>query len=71
MIPEIKPLKKGAPEANEIPRQSGSATKKTTSPAGRSFFKYLKVNPFGFSITKEIKMSLPVLVQILIRKTIL
>jgi hypothetical protein len=42
-MPDIKPLKKGAPEANEIPRQSGSATKKTTSPAGRSFFKYLKV----------------------------
>ena len=36
IIPEIKPLKNGAPDAREIPKQSGSATRKTTSPDGRS-----------------------------------
>jgi hypothetical protein len=40
IIPDINPLKKGAPDANEIPRQSGNATRKTTRPDGRSFFKY-------------------------------
>lgn len=28
--PDIMPLKKGAPDAREIPRQSGKATRKTT-----------------------------------------
>ncbi len=55
MIPEIKPLKKGAPDAKEIPRHSGRATKKTTNPAGKSFFKYLKVNPFGSLIIKKLR----------------
>lgn len=36
MIPEIMPLKKGAPDARAIPKHRGSATKKTTIPAGRS-----------------------------------
>jgi len=37
-IPETIPAYTGAPEASAIPRQSGSATKKTESPAGRSCF---------------------------------
>ena len=36
MIPEIMPEKNGAPEAKEIPKQSGKATKNTTTPAGIS-----------------------------------
>ena len=40
IIPEINPLKKGAPDASEIPRQSGNATRKTTRPEGKSDFKY-------------------------------
>jgi hypothetical protein len=43
MIPE----KSGAPDASAMPRQSGNATRKTTSPAGRSSLMYLKVNPLG------------------------
>ena len=38
-IPEINPLKSGAPLANAIPKHSGKATKKTTSPDGRSDLK--------------------------------
>ena len=38
IIPEIIPADKGAPEANAIPRQSGSATKNTDKPAGKSCF---------------------------------
>ena len=41
IIPEIRPLKKGAPEANEIPRHKGRATRNTTRPAGKSCFKCL------------------------------
>jgi hypothetical protein len=37
--PEIIPENRGAPEASAIPRQSGSATKNTIIPAGRSCFK--------------------------------
>ena len=37
-IPAITPAKGGAPEAKAIPRQSGKATRKTTSPAGMSSF---------------------------------
>lgn len=33
-IPEIIPDNGGAPEANAIPKHSGSATKNTTSPEG-------------------------------------
>ena len=36
IMPDNKPAYNGAPEANAIPKQSGSATKKTESPAGRS-----------------------------------
>ena len=36
IMPASKPAYKGAPEANAMPRQSGSATKKTESPAARS-----------------------------------
>jgi hypothetical protein len=44
MIPEIKPLKKGAPDARDIPKHKGSATRKTTRPAGRSVFKCFVLN---------------------------
>ena len=43
MIPEIMPLKKGAPEASEIPKQRGSATKNTTTPEGRSYLNVLNM----------------------------
>ena len=36
MMPEMTPENSGAPEASAIPRQSGSATRNTTSPAGAS-----------------------------------
>ena len=36
IIPESNPAYKGAPDASAMPKQSGSATKKTDSPAGRS-----------------------------------
>jgi len=39
IIPEIKPAKSGAPEANAIPRQSGNAIRKTTNPEARSDLK--------------------------------
>ena len=45
IMPEMIPLKNGAPDAREMPRQSGKATKKTTRPDGRSDFKKLV---FGF-----------------------
>ena len=38
MIPEMSPEASGAPEASATPRQSGSATRNTTSPAARSAF---------------------------------
>jgi hypothetical protein len=38
MIPDIRPDRRGAPDANAIPRHSGRATKKTTMDDGRSFF---------------------------------
>jgi hypothetical protein len=36
MMPAINPESGGAPEASAIPKQSGRATKKTTSDAGAS-----------------------------------
>jgi hypothetical protein len=39
IIPAIKPLKGVAPLATAIAIHNGSATKKTTNPAGKSFFK--------------------------------
>lgn len=38
MIPERMPEYNGAPEASAIPKQSGSATKKTERSAGKSYF---------------------------------
>src|SRR5687767_10462502 len=56
-MPAIIPENNGAPEANAIPKQRGNATRKTTNPEGRSFFRYLKVNPvialFSESISKH------------------
>lgn len=50
IIPDINPLKKGAPDAKEIPKQRGNATKKTTNPDGKSFFKYLNIDSFVLDI---------------------
>ncbi len=38
-IPAMIPEKRGAPDANAIPRQRGSATRKTTTDDGRSVTK--------------------------------
>jgi hypothetical protein len=38
-MPAINPENNGAPDARATPRQSGKATKKTTTPEGMSFFK--------------------------------
>ena len=37
IMPERIPEYNGAPEANAIPKQSGSATKNTERPAGKSY----------------------------------
>jgi hypothetical protein len=44
MIPE----KRGAPDARAIPRHSGSATRNTTTLAGKSYLRFLK--GFRFSL---------------------
>ena len=44
MIPEIRPEIKGAPQASAIPRHKGSATRKTTIPAGMSLPGWLKID---------------------------
>ena len=36
MMPDKSPAYNGAPEAKAIPKQRGSATRKTESPAGKS-----------------------------------
>ena len=36
MMPDRSPAYSGAPEAKAMPKQRGSATKKTESPAGKS-----------------------------------
>jgi S1-C subfamily serine protease len=41
-MPAINPENSGAPLANAIPKQSGTATKKTTILAGKSFCQCLK-----------------------------
>ena len=38
-IPAINPAKRGAPLAKAIPKHNGSATKNTTTLAGKSFFR--------------------------------
>src|SRR5450830_469205 len=43
MMPEIIPENRGAPEASAMPRHKGSATRKTTMPAGRSCLRWLSV----------------------------
>src|SRR5271170_1751400 len=37
--PAIMPARRGAFDASATPRQRGNATRKTTRPAGRSFFR--------------------------------
>ncbi len=44
MIPAISPLINGAPLAMAMPKQSGTATKKTAIPAGRSCFRYFNIS---------------------------
>ena len=41
IIPDMIPLKKGAPLANEIPKHNGKATKNTTIPAEKSVITFL------------------------------
>ena len=41
--PAMSPEIRGAPEAREMPRQSGTATKKTTSDAGKSCDRLLEI----------------------------
>jgi hypothetical protein len=41
IIPDMTPLKKGAPLAKEIPRHKGKATKNTTIPAEISVITFL------------------------------
>ena len=43
IIPEINPEKSGAPLASAIPKQSGRATKNTTTLAGKSLLKVEKM----------------------------
>lgn len=45
-IPAISPLKRGAPLAIAIPRHSGTATKKTAIPAGKSCFRHFNIFTF-------------------------
>jgi hypothetical protein len=63
IIPATTPDNKGAPEASEIPRQSGSATKKTTTEARISWPINLKSNInlltfLSFEYFKNFKRSL-------------
>jgi hypothetical protein len=37
-VPAISPESNGAPEASEMPKHNGTATKNTTIEAGRSYF---------------------------------
>jgi hypothetical protein len=43
-IPEINPEARGAPEANDIPKHKGKATKKTTIEADKSAKKFSFLN---------------------------
>jgi hypothetical protein len=51
--PAIKPEASGAPDANAIPKQSGSATKNTTSEEGRSLLQ-MGLNSFIMIKSPEI-----------------
>ena len=42
IMPDKSPAYRGAPEAKAIPKQSGSATRNTESPAGKSCFNQIK-----------------------------
>lgn len=46
-MPATMPASSGAPEASEIPRHRGSATKNTTSPAGASWPIDLNTDAWG------------------------
>ena len=41
IIPDKSPAYSGAPEAKAIPKQSGRATRKTESPAGKSCLNHI------------------------------
>ena len=49
MTPAISPENKGAPLAGAMPRHSGTATKNTTTPAGRSWRRGLAACNSSFS----------------------
>ena len=46
MIPAMIPENNGAPDAKAIPKHNGTATKNTTTEAGKSFFRLLKMPSF-------------------------
>jgi hypothetical protein len=50
IIPEIKPERRGTPEACAIPRQRGMLTKNTAMPAGKSYLRFLKTELTKFII---------------------
>ena len=58
-MPAIIPEKRGAPEARAMPKQRGTATRKTTIDAGMSFLKFEKSKYFfivvGCFLKKRIK----------------
>ena len=49
-MPEIKPERRGTPEACAIPRQRGMLTKNTAMPAGKSYLRFLKTELTKFII---------------------
>jgi hypothetical protein len=46
MIPAMRPVMGGVPDATAIPKQSGRATKNTTRLAGTSYLSLLKSRGF-------------------------
>jgi len=57
-MPAIIPENNGAPDASAIPKHKGSATRKTTNPAGKSFLIYLKLSPvFLISIKHKLLLQ--------------
>ena len=40
IMPDRRPAYKGAPDAKDMPRHSGNATRKTDKPAGRSYLSH-------------------------------
>ena len=56
-IPEMIPEKRGAPEARAMPKQRGTATRKTTIDAGMSFLKFEKLKYFFIRVVGCFKLK--------------